>query len=249
MNNYEKLKKIYDQIDKLLNDNSTAYTKDFLAWHQECKRFLTNTYGADSMELKNFLSTRFETAIINKEQEIWACKNGLEIVKTTFETLLNELSEEISSNNELNISDNKNKVFVVHGHDSELKYQVSYLLRKIGLTPIVLHEQTNSSRTIIEKIEKYGNDAGVAIVLFTPDDFGNVKSEEDSKPRARQNVVFEAGYFMGLLGRERTILVVSDKSIELPGDLQGVVYSEISELNIARELKAMGLNVNLNDLI
>ena len=108
MNNYEKLKKIYDQIDKLLNDNSTAYTKDFLAWHQECKRFLTNTYGADSMELKNFLSTRFETAIINKEQEIWACKNGLEIVKTTFETLLNELSEEISSNNELNISDNKN---------------------------------------------------------------------------------------------------------------------------------------------
>ena len=55
---------------------------------------------------------------------------------------------------------------------------------------------------------------------------------------------------MGLLGRSNTILIKSDSSIELPGDLSGVVYSDgASEFTIARELKAMGFNIDLNNLM
>lgn len=144
-------------------------------------------------------------------------------------------------------SDNKN-IFIVHGHTNDLKYQVSNLLRKIGLNPIILSEQTHSCRSIMEEIERHGNRASAAVVLFTPDDFGNVKTAEEKNPRARQNVVLEAGYFMGLLGRDKVILVKSDNSIEMPSDLGGILYSETSEFQIARELRDMGLDVDLNNL-
>ena len=101
-----------------------------------------------------------------------------------------------------------------------------------------------------QTFEKYGNEAQAAIILFTPDDIGKAKTEDEEKKRGRQNVVFEAGYFMGLLGRRKTMLIVSDNKIELPGDLSGVVYSDDSnEYTIAKELKAMGLQIDMNSLL
>lgn len=249
MNNYEKLKKLYDQIDELLNNNITFSNEKFQAWYQECRRFLSNTYGADSVELGNFDFTRFQSMTFDKEESIRTCQNGLQVAKTNFKTLLDELSEEINSNNELNISDNKDKVFIVHGHDKGLKYQVSNLLRRIGLNPIILHEEENLGRTIIEKLEECSQNAYAAVILFTPDDIGRGQSEETASARGRQNVVFEAGFFIGLLGRKRTILIKSDKSVELPGDLDGMVYTEdMVEFKIAKELKAMGLPIDMNSL-
>ena len=65
----------------------------------------------------------------------------------------------------------------------------------------------------------------VAIALFTKDDFGAAKEEKgNEKYRARQNVVFEAGYFMGCLGRENTIIIVVE-NVVFRGDLSGLVYS------------------------
>lgn len=245
---YEKLKKLYDQIDNLLKPNITSFSPEFKVWRDNCLRFLSNRYGEKSVELSNFKKIYFSAAIIDSQQQYIYFRNGLETAKGHFEDLLEDLEKEnkTDAGNSLLLDNN---VFIVHGHAKDLKYQVSNLLRKIGLNPIILHEQINSSRTIIEKIEKHGKEASAAVVLFTPDDFGNVKTEKEKNARARQNVVFEAGYFMGLLGRDRVILVVSDKSIELPGDLSGVVYSETSEWDIARELKAIGLNVDLNKLM
>lgn len=118
--------------------------------------------------------------------------------------------------------DNK-KVFIVHGHDGELKYEVSDWLHRIGLTPIILHLQANMGVTsIIEKIERNA-DVGCAIILMTADDLGKGKDEVDLNPRARQNVVFEAGYFIGKLGRSRVIMLF-DEGLEAPGDLGGCVY-------------------------
>ena len=88
----------------------------------------------------------------------------------------------------------KDKVFIVHGHDGNTKERTARFVEKLGFTAIIIHEQANRSMTIIEKIETYSNDVGFAIVLYTPDDMGNVKSEAESgelKYRARQNVVFE----------------------------------------------------------
>ena len=151
--------------------------------------------------------------------------------------------------NDIDKNKKKDTVFIVHGHDEKMKYELQAYLLKLGLKATILHEQINRSDTIIEKLEKYGKEAAAAIVLFTPDDFGQAKSDEERRARARQNVVFEAGYFMGLLGRENVILVVSDSSIELPGDLKGVVYEGNGiNVNIARELRSMGLDIDLNKL-
>ena len=99
---------------------------------------------------------------------------------------------------------NSRKVFIVHGHDNEAKERVARFLEKLGLEPIILHEKASSGRTIIEKFETYSGDIAFAVVLLTPDDVGCAAlSRENQKPRARQNVILELGYFLGRLGRVR----------------------------------------------
>jgi predicted nucleotide-binding protein len=95
------------------------------------------------------------------------------------------------------------RVFIVHGHASEAKESLARFLERVGLEPIILHEQPNSGRTIIEKFEVYA-DVGFAVVLLTPDDVGAPKdAPTELKPRARQNVIAELGYFYGKLSRHR----------------------------------------------
>src|ERR1035438_187355 len=119
------------------------------------------------------------------------------------------------------------RVFVVHGHDGEVKETVARFLEKIGLVPVILHEQPNEGRTIIEKFEVSSDDAGFAVVLLTPDDVGGPTSQSPTKlnPRARQNVILELGYFMGRLGRAR-VCALHRGGVELPSDFQGILYVE-----------------------
>lgn len=144
------------------------------------------------------------------------------------------------------------QVFVVHGRDEAAKEAVSRLLERIGLHPIVLHEQPNAGRTIIEKIEDY-SDAAFAIVLLTPDDVGGIaKPRGDLRPRARQNVILELGFFLGKLGRHR-VCALHTGDIEIPTDFQGVLYVPMDSAGawrflLTRELKEAGLEVDLNRL-
>lgn len=148
-------------------------------------------------------------------------------------------------------SDNNHLVFVVHGRDETLLHQTARFLEKLLLKPIVLFEQPGKGKTIIEKIEHYGN-VTFAVVLLTPDDVGKLASEDgDGLPRARQNVILEFGYFLGRLGREH-VAVLYDKSVELPSDYRGVEYIAVDaagawKLKLASELKAAKLPVDLNN--
>lgn len=250
MDSCAKLKKLIQTANELLDKRVTADLPEFKTWHASALRFLTNEFGEDSIEVTNFKKIRFQCALFDDEQQrIW-CSNGLKATIPTFEELLSDLDEDDENTPKNDSKIDNNKVFIVHGHDSELKYKVAHFLNKLGVKPIILHEQTNSSRTIIEKIENYGSEAKAAIILFTPDDIGKAVSENETKTRGRQNVVFEAGYFMGLLGRNNTILIKSDNSIELPGDLDGIVYSDsANEFMIAKELKSMGFDIDLNKIL
>jgi predicted nucleotide-binding protein len=145
-----------------------------------------------------------------------------------------------------------NDVFIVHGHNNEIKINVARTLEKLGLNPIILHEQANSGKTIIEKFEEHSK-VGFAIVLLTDDDLGKAKRDEDLNYRARQNVVLELGYFIGKLGRNR-VCPLYTKGVELPSDLYGLLYVEIDpneywKINIAKELKAAGYDVDVNKII
>ena len=146
-----------------------------------------------------------------------------------------------------------NRVFIVHGHDESAQNKAARFVERLGLEAIILHEKASSGRTIIEKIEHY-SDAGFAIVLYTPDDVGNVKSEPDNlNVRARQNVVFEHGYLIGKLGRQNVTALVDGK-LELPNDISGVVYIRLDEgsawqLQLAKEMKQSGYKIDMNKLI
>ena len=118
---------------------------------------------------------------------------------------------------------------------------MSCFLYEQGLEPIILHEQVNNGQTIIEKIEK-NSDVACAIILLTPDDEGKLKNSDlPLKTRARQNVIFEAGYFMGKLGRNRTIILSGVE--ETMSDIDGIVYIDINNYKSAllKELKELNL--------
>lgn len=143
-----------------------------------------------------------------------------------------------------------NEVFIVHGHDELAKVSVARFLEKLNLKPIILHEQTSSGRTIIEKIEAYTN-VRFGVVLYTECDLGG-KDKDNLRHRARQNVVFEHGYLIGKIGREKVCALVKG-SIETPGDISGVVYTAMDDqeawhLKLAKELRAAGYNIDLNKL-
>lgn len=169
----------------------------------------------------------------------------LEKAQNSLDTAVSELKKEIP------IYSN-HKVFIVHGRNMLLRTQVESVLRALGLEPIILQEQANIGKTIIEKIEEC-TDVGFGIVLYTPCDEGHLKSEEGKlKPRARQNVVLEHGYLMAKLGRERVCCLVSD-DVEFPSDIQGVGYIPANDIDqwkykIAKELKAAGFDIDMNKL-
>ena len=142
-------------------------------------------------------------------------------------------------------------VFVVHGHDDLRREQVARLIERVGkglLEAVVLAEQVNNGLTIIEKFERYARRAGFAVVLATADDLGSARDAGASRNRARQNVIFELGYFTGSLGREKVTLL-RESDVEIPSDLAGVVYLDIDGAGawkhaLAREMAAAGLPVD-----
>ena len=143
------------------------------------------------------------------------------------------------------------EVFVVHGRDDGAKQTVPRFLAKLGLQPIVLDEQPDQGRTIIEKFEHHASRVGFAIVLFTPDDIGSLQDEGSSQQaRARQNVVLELGYFIGRLGRDRTCALLKG-GVEIPSDYYGVLYIEMDEAgawktHLIRERKEAGFDIDAN---
>jgi len=149
-----------------------------------------------------------------------------------------------------------NKIFIVHGHDEEMKQAVARIVEKIGLVPIILHEQPNKGRTIIEKFEDYA-DVNFAMVLFSPDDiaYPKSKSPEDKRFRARQNVIFELGFFVGKLERKHVfILFREEENFEIPSDYLNICYTPYDnkgkwQYDLIKELKSCNYNVDANKLI
>ena len=146
------------------------------------------------------------------------------------------------------------KIFVVHGHDEELKLSVTLTLEKLDLNPIILHEMPNKGRTIIEKFTDY-SDVGFAVVLLSPDDIAHTVNADDESYRARQNVVLELGFFLGKLGRPRVATIHREhKNFKMPSDYDGVIFTPYDakgawKFELANELKAAGYDIDVNKLL
>lgn len=156
-----------------------------------------------------------------------------------------------------------NEIFIVHGHSEEMKQVVARTVTRLGLKPIILHEQANGGKTIIDKFESNAQNIRFAIILLSADDKAasvkDLDGVDDSElrnrleKRARQNVVFEMGYFVGKLGRSSMFFLLQE-GVSKPGDLDGIVYTvyDVSgawKFQLVKELKCAGYDVSADMLL
>lgn len=248
MQNNNELKEIIDEIEVLINHHVDADAPAFTAWHLKARRYLVKKFGEKSIEYNAFIKIHFSVFVFSdttKSEFIYACKQGLLKAREMLKLYVNDENEKIANIKEKN-DKSYNKVFIVHGHDDALRQKLARVIEKQGIEPIILSEQTNQGKTIIEKFEEYSN-VSAAICLYTKDDCMN---EKEKIYRARQNVVFETGYFMGKNGR-KNVIILSNSEIEMPSDLSGVIYANNKnwELDVLKELKVIGYNIDLNKII
>lgn len=238
---------------------------DYVDWDDFNRELLRHAFNNPESEyLTSYLSTGFIGPVnfirpisVTDTEKLEHFKKNLdrkirEINRLIAKIPVLKLDLELPSMNKTQIVDST-KIFIVHGHNNAVKFEVDGFLKKLSLTPIILHEQVNAGRTIIEKFEFYANaNVGFAVILLTGDDVGKAKTGTDDSPRARQNVIFEWGFFVGKLGR-KGVCVLHEKNVDIPSDLHGVVYSSLDDrgwqIDLAKELRAAGYNeVDLNKI-
>ena len=214
--------------------------KEFIKWKNEM------LYELQSLKREEFIK-EIET-LLKSINNGWDDEKFFDELEAKLLILEKNINKYLTGTQETEMdkSMNNKKVFIVHGHDEKLKYEMANWLRSLDLEPIILHLTANMGiKTIIDKIQE-NSDVRCAIVLMTADDLGKAKAEEDLKPRARQNVIFEAGYFLGRLGEEHVILLY-DNGLEAPGDLAGCIYIEADSYGgwkeqVRTEFKSMGID-------
>ena len=148
------------------------------------------------------------------------------------------------------------KVFVVYGHDKNARTQLEAMLRRWDLEPLILDQLPSDGSTIIEKLEKYTNQADFGIVLATPDDIGYAKNNEANKKyRVRQNVVLELGMLLAAKGRSKVAILLSQaEDMESPSDINGLIYIpfkdnvEDAAISLAKEMNKNGYTIEISKL-
>ena len=259
----ERLQKVLDEIPNLkeLPRRSTKFEK----WHRYTKTVISNTFTGETKHLQDFEKIRYSPMVsypgMHESEYQQYYENGLESAGAVLESMIDEIKEfweedgqssEVSTP-KVNTPEITNKIFIIHGRDNSAKSTVARFIEKQKLEAIILHEQPNQGRTIIEKFEDYA-DVKFAVVLLTPDDVGALEEQNTRyKPRARQNVVFEFGYFIGRLGRKKVCALLKG-DVEKPSDCDGIIYIPLDDndgwqLPLLRELRAAGFKIDANQII
>jgi len=221
---------------------------------------IRNKFGDHSHYLDDLLDTNFSkypfdwggAEFLSRDTAAWeeAKQNWINLIETMIEEIQSFPSEREVAQTSVTETQNR-KIFIVHGHDDEMVQATARLIIQLDFEPVILREQPNQGRTIIEKFEDYA-DVPFAIVLFSPDDLGKATDEDSLKPRPRQNVVFELGFFIGKLGRNKVVVLHKVvENFEMLSDFQGVIFEPFKdgwEFKIAKEIKAAGFKVDFNNL-
>ena len=256
----ERLQRALDAIPELKNLRGRDDSPEFKKWRRNTQVAITNTFGNESSHIRDFKNIVFFGEIYRhaRQESKQAMWNGLESAAAVLESMIEEINEYWGDENQTPTPSethkdeqiNTDKVFLVHGRDDGTKQTIARFLETLGLKPVVLHEQANIGRTIIEKFEEHAQ-VGFAVVLLTPDDVGAFRDDKNKqKPRARQNVIFEFGYFIGKLGRKRVCALVKG-DVEKPSDYNGVLYISFDDsggwkMRLIKELKTAGFKVDAN---
>lgn len=227
------------------NDYNFEYLRRIFSTDEEATKY--KRYGGGVIHMNPSLGLQVNDYVDDVKEKIHRLDSLVERIDL--------ISLEISTSEALtqNTVPITKKVFVVHGRDEVSKTNLEILLTEMGLEPIVLHRQADEGLTVIQKFEKHGSSVSYAFILLTPDEIAYL-SNEDSLPdternkekRARPNVIFEFGYFVGKLTRSRVCCLYTG-DVEIPSDLKGLVYKQyhkdVKEVawDIQKDLKAVGI--------
>ncbi len=256
----ERLQGALNAIDQL--KLLPRFSPQFEKWCRDTEVAISNTFSDKPEYVVRFNGIRYHEGFYiegtpdSHFQEAYV--RGLGSAASVIESMIDEIKEYWEDDDqplpapsvEANRPETTKEIFVVHGKDNGAKETVARFLTKLGLKPIVLHEQPNQGRTIIEKFERYAK-VGFAVVLLTPDDScADTDQPGNSRPRPRQNVILELGFFLGKLGRDRTFALLKG-DVEIPSDYDGVLYIAMDDngawrMDLVREMKQAGLDVDAN---
>jgi len=235
-----------------------ADTPEWLAWKTRARNLIKKINSDESPAVRLATEAAGILTAGNYHGQFDRAKQTiLKALQMTLDAVTDDAYGELRSTTSKAKSPNlSNKVFVVHGHDHALKTDVERFVHQIGLEPVVLHRQPDKGQTIIEKFEEH-SDVGYAFILLTPDEVAYTIDQDAltdesrvKERRARPNVIFEFGYFVGKLGRDRVCCIYKE-GVELPSDLTGLIYKKVSDtietqaFSIIRELKAAGFAIQL----
>lgn len=256
------LRRVLERVSSV--ENIKRYSPEHEKWERNARNAVSFVFGKKSQQLKD-LDSALEP--YSRESKIYldskadAFRQVSPSITTFLETMIEEVEdweqdvglEPSDGPKEAPMSPQDKNIFIIHGHDAGAKEEVARFLSKLGLNPIILHEQANQGKTVIEKFEQHA-DVSFAIALLTPDDVGASNTERKRlRPRPRQNVLFEFGYFIGKLGRSHVCGLIKG-DVEKPSDYSGVLYINFDaagawKMELLKELRAAGLQVDANTIL
>lgn len=257
----ERLNIARNEIPKL--KSCPRFSTEFGKWLRNTEVAIENTFGKENRHIKDFTNISYSLSIYHSNTPDYRFQQryvgGLESAATVLESMIEEIEEywddEKKEKGSFNLPKDERidttKVFVVHGRDDGTRQAVARFIENLDIVAVILDEQADKGRTIIEKFEQEVEEVGFAVVLLTPDDEGRLRNgKAELKARARQNVIFELGYFAGAFGRKR-VCALTKGDTEIPSDYDGVVYISLDDsggwkLRLVRELKAAGFKVDAN---
>ncbi len=250
---YERLKYLIVDLDSV--DETWLGDGRLLRW-KETARWALRRMCPPGNELERRLSmleeVYFSPSVMepSSEESRRAAKRGAQEAKAILTAAMCEYEFEASTEPDLeSVGEVKSlgrDIFIVHGHDNEMRETVARFLQEKNFSVTILHEKPSGGATIIEKLENY-SEVDFAVVLFSPDDVGASKGASGRELRARQNVIYELGLFSGKLGRNR-VCVIRREAVEIPSDFHGVNYIDFDtgggwKQKLIDELKHVGFTV------
>lgn len=250
------LEKIKESVVQPFLEGKKIHFDGYFLSSSEIKRIAIKRSDKSTTELSQYENDNMPSNVIyfvSRENIFGYDKYTTDITLDTFAAVKATLGVTTTERSEVQAAKPKSKkVFIVHGRDNEAKSVAARFVDSVKHQAIILHEQVSAGMTVIEKIEAH-SDVDFAIVLYTPCDVGTLAGTgASSRPRARQNVVFEHGFLIGKLSRSKVCALVKG-DIELPNDISGVVYIPMDEHGawkfvVAKEMKQAGCDVDLNDI-
>lgn len=244
-------------IDQQIADARGGNPSNFDEWHNKTDVVIRSIFGESSAIHRKFTEIRYSPGMWTEntdfapfvragvQEAISVMQAGKLELEITAETAVAAPAPELDS------VQPSTRVFIVHGHDDGRKYELeSYLQKLLAEPPVILHQEPNGGRVLVEKLEDSSASVGYAVVLLTADDLGRPKELDptDDRARARQNVVFEMGFFFGLIGRGHVAVLVGE-GVEHPSDIAGLVYIPLDAAGawkgkLASEIDHSGIEVD-----